>query len=454
MPQYVIRPTSYVSGYNSNLINFGGGAQTSAGITTSLGDNSDLTYVENQNTSSRTVRLGLAAPSIPSDEFACRIGSSIRWKGGLNNTYIGVNTYRSFETPPASTGQINTDSRVSFTSTEANLLNVGYTYNTSSLRIQWFDGRSSGPYVQTADVWATIYTLKKASVTVANQSSSQTYPVIATTTTATIDWEASTADWQNLRKIRTGVQVESGGTGAGTGTIVATGYADTYFTATGSQTVNVTLTTAVPNGTYNVYAQTVRFREDGTASLDTVSAWTTAATLTQSVSAPQQPNLIATWDGTLQRVTLLAPSNLLANGNFETNTTGWTAGANSTLAQSTTVAKFGTGSARLTATASGANSMTTPTGTSGIPVTAGVSYTLYAYTYLAGLRGFSHAILWYNSAGTFLSQSTFSTGPLPAGSWSGTAVTGTAPAGAAYAGLSLSVTGCSAAELTYFDGVG
>lgn len=454
MAQYIVRPTT--------LITNGAGTTPSTGATvlTNLGDNSDLTTVSKSGTSPTFWRFGLGTPSVPSDEYVCRIGSSARWSGGGNAGFgapqIGLATFRSADVNPSSYYYITTTGTGTATTTEAGYLSAAWSLSDlSTLRVSWYDGRasSSQPTITYYDLWATIYTIKKATVTVANQTSTISYPVIATTTTATIDWEASTSDIQNLRKVRTYVQVESGGSGVGTGTIVAGGYVDTYFTASGSQTINVPLATAIPNGTYNIYSRAGRFREDGSITTETYGAWSAVATLTQSVTPPQTPVLSAAWDPTLQRVKVLAPANLITNGNFEAGVTGWTAGANSTLSQSATVAKFGTNSARLVATASGSNSMTTPTGVSGIAVLPNTSYAFGGWTYVAGMRGFTATITWYTSAGALISTSSLSSGPLSASFWTFIGVSGTSPSNAAYASLSLSISGVAPAEFTYFDGV-
>lgn len=309
MANYIVRPTSYLSGNGYATTN----ATSNADMASKLGDNSDLTTVVHTSTSATQYRFALGAPTIPSDEYVCRIGQSLRWKGGGDSgsgaAYIGVSVYRSTDPNPSGYSSVQSNGSLSFITTEVGQVIAPWTAaEVAALRLAWYDGRNTFdgamPTVTTADLWATIYTIKKASVSVANQGSTQSYPVIATTTTATIDWESTSYDWQQWRKIRTEVQIESGGTGAGTGTLIASGYTETLFTATGSQTVNVTLGSAVPNGTYNIYARTIRFREDNTSGTDTTSAWTTAATLTQNITPPSTPTFSVTADQVNDRATI------------------------------------------------------------------------------------------------------------------------------------------------------
>ena len=456
MANYIVRPSAWASGNTYVTTN----AASNADMTTKLSDNSDATSVQHNSGSATTYRFTLGAPSIPTDEFIARISSSIRWSGGgytgSGSTMIGCSVYVTGSSPSIP-GSITTDGRGSASTTEIGPVASSMLRATAStLSLGWYDGRNSNLAIATTyDLWATLYTIKNATSSVSNQTSTQSFPSITTTVTATIDWEVGTLDAQNLRKVRTFVQIESGGSGFNTGTVVGNGFTDTLFTATGSQTVVVPTTTAIANGTYNVYVYSVRFREDGSTSVETIGAVGTVATLTQNVSSPAMPALSSSWDATNQRVVLTSIQNLISNSGFETNTTGWTAGANTTIARVTTPTYLGSaGSLSLTATASGNVLAQTPSGVSGIPVTAGTAYSLSFYMNPPGTTGFTSAIDWYNSAGTFLSTSTQSSGPISSGFWTRVALNNaTAPAGATFARLNVQMGTINAAAIGYIDAV-
>ncbi|MFI9123878.1 hypothetical protein ACIGW0_31555 [Streptomyces bikiniensis] len=144
------------------------------------------------------------------------------------------------------------------------------------------------------------------------------------------------------------------------------------------------------------------------------------------------------------------PTNLLpANtAGIETSTAGWTAGANTTLSQST---RFYQGARSLGLTATAAGSVTATTATR-VAVTEGLEYQAYAYfanvAAAAGRTSFV-AISWYtaSSGGSPISTSTGAATTLAnATTWNTPSpqVTAIAPAGATYAALTITVTGLTA----------
>ena len=297
MPNYIIRPTSVATN--------GGGTTptTQATVVANLGDNSDATTIVATAPTTNVVYawvFNLSTPSIPTDEFPSRIGASCRWTGGSvggGQIWASARTV----TEGINTPFFNYDGRSSLATTELNLRTVSYSRaQTAGLQFNWWFQRYPSATAPTfADLWATVYTIKNATASVANVTmTNSVYATIPVTATATIDWEASASDASNLRKVITEVRVEQGGTGVGTGTLKElTGkWWSTSFTATGSQVVNVVLNTALPNGTYKVYARAVRFREnqsfdDAYASAEQTSAWTAAATLTMNNPLPTAPTL-------------------------------------------------------------------------------------------------------------------------------------------------------------------
>ena len=144
-------------------------------------------------------------------------------------------------------------------------------------------------------------------------------------------------------------------------------------------------------------------------------------------------------------------SNLIdANtSDIETSAAGWSAGSNTTIAQTTAQAHTGTHSLQMTGTAAGAMFAFTQ---SRYPVTAGTSYTASAWFYCASPgRSVFLDIDWYNASGTYISSATSTTYTLTPGTWTQVAFNATAVAGAASVVYSLSPTALSAGDVFYAD---
>ncbi|MFJ3084475.1 hypothetical protein ACIPJG_32625 [Streptomyces halstedii] len=155
----------------------------------------------------------------------------------------------------------------------------------------------------------------------------------------------------------------------------------------------------------------------------------------------------------------VSPNLLSANtSGIETDTSGWTAGANTTLSHST---RFYQGARSLAMTATAAGSVTATTAAR-VPVTAGQEYTGYALlanVVAAAGRVGTMRVDWYAavtggtslgsmaSAGVTLVNSTAWNAPPPI-------PIGTAPAGAAYASVTLTVTGLTAGAAVLADTIG
>jgi hypothetical protein len=103
--------------------------------------------------------------------------------------------------------------------------------------------------------------------------------------------------------------------------------------------------------------------------------------------------------------------------------------------------------------AAGDVAVSTSTGTAGIPVTPGVTYTgLGSSNACQVVRSTKLSITWVNSSGTVLSTTTGSPVTNTLASWTQATVSGTAPAGAAYAYLTATVSATGGAnEFHYWD---
>lgn len=149
--------------------------------------------------------------------------------------------------------------------------------------------------------------------------------------------------------------------------------------------------------------------------------------------------------------------NEIPNPSAEANTTGWTAGANTTLSRVTTQHLYGAAAFQLAATATGDISMSTAAGAGGMPVTEGGLYTAAAYnTKPTGTaRNLRADIIWYDQAGVAIGSPVLGTEiTQTVGSWANRpAVSATAPSGAKTAAAVVTAVAAGAGENQFFDGV-
>jgi hypothetical protein len=140
--------------------------------------------------------------------------------------------------------------------------------------------------------------------------------------------------------------------------------------------------------------------------------------------------------------------------NFEANTTGWTAGTNTTISQSATQAYAGGFSLRLAPTAAGTVSATAGSATL-TPVVVGGSYTASAYMRsTSASRTATIGIAWYTAAAALISTSTGTGTTITTTGFTQVSVVATAPATAAYGVVVATVAAAgSAADFMYVDNV-
>lgn len=305
MASYIARPDN-----TKAVITKGGGTNPSSDTTVrnNLGDNSDSTFVLRTTGTPVTWRFALTAPAIASDEFICRVGHSLRWKGGGNNKVVGVMTYRASDPVPAGYPALTTDGRTTITTTEIGYSMVSWSLaDAAALRFAWYDTTTSALSSTTYELFATLYTLKRSTaVPTATTMTSSAFPAVPVNVTNVIDWEAGTPDWYGLRKITVEIRVEaSSSTGAGTTPALSVGTVDYNALASGTDSITVAGSTAIANGSYKVYARATRHRENETSvATDQIGAWSSAVTLTMNAPLPVTPTITASVNQSIDRVTL------------------------------------------------------------------------------------------------------------------------------------------------------
>lgn len=139
----------------------------------------------------------------------------------------------------------------------------------------------------------------------------------------------------------------------------------------------------------------------------------------------------------------------------ETDTTGFNAFANCSMAVSSVQAAHGVSSLALTVTANGNFAAGITGGTGGVPVTVGTTYTATVSVRAAtASRTMMAGIEWFNAAGSTLSYSYGIGAASSTSTWTNYFVTAVAPANAAFARVFADGTSGVAAEVHYIDKLG
>lgn len=139
---------------------------------------------------------------------------------------------------------------------------------------------------------------------------------------------------------------------------------------------------------------------------------------------------------------------------LETNTTGWAAKTNCSIARTTAQAADGAASLSLTSTAAGDMEATTPTGTSGVPISPSTEYTILAsFRTAVSARTCSTYFTWYTDAGVVIADEGGGVTIVDSTSaWTQRVLTATSPSNAAYAAVNLYVAATGgASEVHYVD---
>jgi len=190
-----------------------------------------------------------------------------------------------------------------------------------------------------------------------------------------------------------------------------------------------------------------------------VSAWAFSG-FNIALDAPATPTLTATQDLANGKITLTgqARDNLLTlnQSSLETDTTGWAAGANTTITRSGTQFEDGAFSLQLSSTASGNTSATTPTGASGVAVLPSTAYIALAdFRTAVSVRACKVAIFWYKANGAasdIRASDTSATVNDSTSAWTQASMAVTSPSDAAFAALVVTVVSNGAgSELHYVD---
>lgn len=145
-------------------------------------------------------------------------------------------------------------------------------------------------------------------------------------------------------------------------------------------------------------------------------------------------------------------TNLITNPSFETNATGWFAGANTTIARSNTQAYADDYSLQLTATAGGDVRAETAAAEDGFSAEEGQYYTFSAYVISPdAARSFSLGLTYYNVNALPVPEVFSAPVVASTSEWTRLSLSVQAPAAAATGQVSVQATGLGAGEPVYID---
>jgi len=146
-------------------------------------------------------------------------------------------------------------------------------------------------------------------------------------------------------------------------------------------------------------------------------------------------------------------TNLITNPSFETNANSWSNAFFSNIARTNvTSAVYGSYCASATATTTGDTGRGTPTGASGMPVTAEKDYTFSVYSKAATTgREIFFNFYWYNAGNSLIQTDTTEVLGTDSTSWQRFSATRTAPVGAVRGAVFIIWKATANAEVHYFD---
>lgn len=175
------------------------------------------------------------------------------------------------------------------------------------------------------------------------------------------------------------------------------------------------------------------------------------------LSAPADPVVSAYYDSASTSVTVsvIGRTNFLSSNqaSFETDTTGWGAETNCSIARTTSQASAGAASMSMTAVGAGTMSAATTSGTK-FAVTSNVAHSARAeFRAQSATRSCRVGIQWLTAAGATISTSYGSIVTNSTSGWTTATVTANSPVTAAYGRVFVEVQSAGAAEVHYVDKV-
>lgn len=447
MSTYVLRPNATLT---TNDVNRTGGA-TVNGV---LSDSNDSTWMQYFFSGSAVAQIDVGLDDLPglaSNERIVSVAVSARWDTGAGNTSFYLYLAASDGNVASDFYSANVPSLTTFTGPYKTTSGSGATWTAAlvnSMYLSTFDNAAGTTMPRVTEMYVTVYTNFSPVATPTAPTGTIQNSTRPTTTWTYADTE-SDAQQQYQVKIFDSATYSAGGFDASTSTAVW----DSGNVL--SNATSVTIGTSLTNGTtYKAYVRAA----DQTG----FGVFTAGPAFTIAIDPPATPTIVATADNTNSRIvlTLNGFDNLLTTnqGSLETDTTGWTALTNCSIARSTAQFLDGAASLALTSSAGGSMSATTPTGVSGVAISPNIAYRILAnFRTAVSARSVNVGVKWYKSDGT-ASATPSNTGSNVTDSAANFSTQATllvtSPADAAYAAVIVTVVSTGAgAEVHYVDDI-
>lgn len=172
-----------------------------------------------------------------------------------------------------------------------------------------------------------------------------------------------------------------------------------------------------------------------------------------NTASPYSPNVKVS---TPVRIQVEHQKNLLTENqaSLETDTTGWIAFDNVSIARTTAQALHGVASLQATTAADGTATPGTLRGTSGVVVSPSTAYTALCSITSSVARTARVYVSWFDAAGAAISDVVGATLATSTSSWTELSVTATSPSNAAFASIQVQIFSTLASEVHYLDQAG